>query len=124
MGDDSTTKIIGGRKFKLKLMDGRIITLPGVHHIQRMSKNVISIRKLDDVGVKTMFEKETCQMVRGTMVLLKGFQIGTLYNMQRSTISDGCNSSIIPDIGVEEEITPTVSRKKVSLWHQRLGHIG
>jgi hypothetical protein len=33
-------------------------------------------------------------------------------------------SSIVPDIRVEEERTPTVSREKVMLWHQRLGHIG
>jgi hypothetical protein len=36
------------------------------------------------------------------MVLLKGVRIGTLYNIQGSTISDGFNSSIVPDIGVEE----------------------
>jgi hypothetical protein len=27
---------------------------------------------MDDAGVKTMFEKETCSMVRGAMVLLRG----------------------------------------------------
>ena len=58
------------------------------------------------------------------MVLLKGVRFGTLYNMQGSTISDGCNTSIVPDIGVEEEITLTVSGEKFMLWHQRLGHIG
>jgi hypothetical protein len=57
------------------------------------------------------------------MVLLKGVQIGTLYKLQGSTTSDGCNSSIVLDIGFEEEKTPTVSGEKVMLWHQRLGHI-
>jgi hypothetical protein len=57
------------------------------------------------------------------MVLLKGVQFGTLYKLQGSAISDGCNSSIVPDIGVEEEITPTVSEEKVMLWHQILRHI-
>jgi hypothetical protein len=37
------------------------------------------------------------------MVLLKGVWIGTLYKLLGSTISDGCNSSIVPEIGVEEE---------------------
>jgi hypothetical protein len=32
LGDESTTKIIGQRKFKLNLMDGRIRTLPSVLH--------------------------------------------------------------------------------------------
>jgi hypothetical protein len=79
---------------------------------------------MDDARVKTIFEKETYRMVRGAMVLLKGVWFGTLYKLQGSTISDGCNSSIVPDIGVEEEITPTVFGKKVMSWHQILGHIG
>jgi hypothetical protein len=58
------------------------------------------------------------------MVLLKGVWFGTLYKLQGSTISDRCNSSIVPDIEFEEQITPTVSGEKVMLWHQRLGHIG
>jgi hypothetical protein len=56
---------------------------------------------MDDVGVKKIFEKETCRMVRGAMVLLKGVRFGTLYNIQGITISVGCNSSIVPNIGVE-----------------------
>jgi hypothetical protein len=42
------------------------------------------------------------------MVLLKGVQIGTLYKLLGSTISDGCNSSIVPEIGAEEGKTPIV----------------
>jgi hypothetical protein len=107
----------------LRLIDGRIRTLPGVLHIPGLARNLIFVRKMDDAGVKTIFEKETCRMIRGAMVLLKGVRFGTLYKMQGSTISDGCNSSIVPDIGVEEERTHTVSREKVMPWHQILGHI-
>jgi hypothetical protein len=107
----------------LRLIDGRIRTLPGVLHIPGLARNLIFVRKMDDAGVKIIFEKETCRMVRGAMVLLKGVRIGTLYKLQGSTISDGCNSSIVLDIGAEEEKTPTVSGEKVMLWHQRLGHI-
>jgi hypothetical protein len=57
------------------------------------------------------------------MMLLKGVNFGTMYKMQGSTISDGCNSSIVPDIRVEEEINPTFSRENFMLWHQRLGNI-
>ena len=79
---------------------------------------------MEDVGVKTIFEKGTCRMVRGAMVLMRGVRFGTLYKLIGSTISDGCNNSIVPDIEVEEEKTPTVSGEKAMLWHQRLGHIG
>jgi hypothetical protein len=107
----------------LRLIYVRIRTLLGVLHIPGLAKNLIYVSKMDDAGVKTIFEKETYRMVRGAMVLLKGVQFGTLYKLQGSTISDGCNSSIVPDIGVEEERTPIVSGEKVMLWHQRLGHI-
>jgi hypothetical protein len=124
LGDDSTTKIIGRGKFKLMLIDGRIKKLFGVMHIPGLARNLISVRKMEDTGVKTLFEKETCRMVRGAMVLLKGVRFGTLYKLHRSTISDGCNSSIVHDIGFEEERNPTVSGEKVMLWHQRPGYIG
>ena len=65
LGDASTTRIIGQGKFKLRLIYGRIGTLPGVLHIPRLAKNLIFVRKMDDAGVKIIFEKETCRMVRG-----------------------------------------------------------
>jgi hypothetical protein len=68
-----------------------------------MARNLIFVRKMDDAEEKTIFEKETCKMVRVEMVLLKGVRFGTLYNLQGRTISDEFNSSIVPDIGFEEE---------------------
>jgi hypothetical protein len=124
LGDDSTTRIIGRGKVKLRLIYGRIRTLPSVLHIPGLARNLIFLRKMDDAGVKTIFEKETCRMVRGAMMLLKVVRFGTLYKLQGITTRDGCNISIVLDIRVEEETTPTVSGEKVMLWHQRLGHIG
>ena len=82
-------------------MDGRIRILPGVFHILGFPKKLISIRKMDNVGMKIVFEKQTCRMVRGEMVLLKGVRFGTLYKLQGSIISDACNSSIVLDIVAE-----------------------
>jgi hypothetical protein len=59
----------------LRLIDGRIRTLHGVLHIPGLARNLISVRKMDDAGVKTIFEKETYMMVRGVMVLLKGVSV-------------------------------------------------
>ena len=35
---------------------------------------------MDDAGVKTVFEKDTCKMVGEALVLMQGFRIGTLYS--------------------------------------------
>jgi hypothetical protein len=66
----------------LRLIDGRIRTLLGVFHILGLAINLISVRKMDDAGVKTIFENKTYCMVRGEMVLLKGVWFGTMYKLQ------------------------------------------
>ena len=80
MGDDRKARIIGHGKFKLKLQGRRIRTIPGVLHIPALSRNLISIKELDDAGVKMMFEKDTYRMVWGALVLIRGVPIGTLFN--------------------------------------------
>jgi hypothetical protein len=56
-------------------------------------------------------------------VLLKGVRIGNMYKLQGSAISDGCNSSIVLEIGAKEEKNHTVSGEKAMLWYQILGNI-
>eukprot|EP00253_Pinus_taeda_P009750 PITA_09750 len=121
LGDNRKARIIGHGKVKLKLQDGRVITLPGVLYIPELARNLISVSKLDDAGVKTMFEKDPCKMVRGALVLMRGVRIGTLYKLQGSTIVDGCNSSVVPESGAENLV---VSGENTMFWHQKLGHIG
>ena len=81
LGNDSTTRIIGKGRVKLRLIDGRIRTLPGVLHIPGMARNLISVSKMEDAGVKTIFEQGTCRMVRGAMVFMRGVRFGTLYKL-------------------------------------------
>ena len=59
LGDDRKARIIGRGKVKLKLQGGRVRTLPGVLHIPALARNLISVSKLDDAGVKTVLEKDT-----------------------------------------------------------------
>jgi len=65
LGDDRKARIIGRGKVKLKLQGGRVRTLPSVLHIPTLARNLISVSKLDDAGVKRVFEKDTFKMVRG-----------------------------------------------------------
>ena len=61
-----------------------------------------------------MFKKDTCKMVRGALVLKWGVQTETLYNIQGSTVIDGCNSSLVPKSGME---ILAVSGENTMLWH-------
>jgi hypothetical protein len=124
LGDDSTTKILGRGRVKLLLKDGRIRTLPGVLHIPKLAKSLISVSNLDDVGVDTVFGKNTCKMVRGEMVLMRGVWCETLYKLLGITYTNGCNSYVVLDGKTKEDKTNIVPEKKTMLWHQILGHIG
>eukprot|EP00253_Pinus_taeda_P009547 PITA_09547 len=121
LGDDRKARIVGHGKVKLKLQGGRVRTLSSVLHIPSLARNLIYVSKMDDVGVKIVFEKDTCNMVRGALVLMWEVQIGTLYKLQGSIFVDGCNSSVVPESGAKNIV---VSEEKTMLWHQRLGHIG
>jgi hypothetical protein len=63
LGDDSTKKILGHERIKLLLKYGRIRTLPGVLHIPKLARSLITVSKLDDVGVDIVFGKNNCKMV-------------------------------------------------------------
>jgi hypothetical protein len=78
LGDESTKKILGHGRVKLLLKDGRIRTLHGVLHIPKLARSLIFVSKLDDTGVDTVFGRNTCKMVRGEMVLMRGVRCGTL----------------------------------------------
>jgi hypothetical protein len=113
---------MGRGRVKLLIKDGRIRNLPGVLHIPKLSRSLIYVSKLDDAGVDTIFGKNTCKMVRGAMVLMRGVRCGTL--LLGRTYTNGCNSSIVLEEINKEDKTNIVPGKKTMLWNQRLGHIG
>ena len=54
----------------MNLQGGRIRRLPCVLNIPALARNLISVCKMDDVGVKIVFKKDTCKMVQGELVLV------------------------------------------------------
>ena len=95
MGDDSPSSIIRRGRVKMKMKDRRIRTLTGVLHILNLERNLISVRKMDVAGVKTLFGDGGCKMVRASMVLMRGFWYGTLYKLLGKTIIDGYNNLLM-----------------------------
>jgi hypothetical protein len=63
LSDDTATKILGHGRFNLLLKYGRIRTLPRVLDIPKLSRSLISVSKMEDVGLDIVFGKGTCNMV-------------------------------------------------------------
>jgi hypothetical protein len=90
-----------------------------VCYIFQVWKEIIYVIKMSDAGVHTIFEKDSCKMVR-EMVLMRGVHIGTLYKLLGSVNSTGCNNTIVPET---DSIVPCLVDQTM-LWNQRMGHIG
>ena len=58
---------------------------------------------MDVAGVKTVCGDGGCKMVRGSMVLMRGVQYGTLYKLLGKTIIDECNSSVVLEEGGKDD---------------------
>jgi hypothetical protein len=110
----------------MMLQYGRSRTLPGVLHILSLERNLIYVRKMSDAGVHTLFQKDSCKMVRGVMVLMRGVWIETLYKLLGSVDSIGCNNIVVSEvdlIATQLDSTPTNSTipclvDPTMLWHQ------
>jgi hypothetical protein len=89
LADDSTTKIVGRGRVRLKLQYGRSRNIPSFLHISGLERNQISVSNMSDAGVHTLILKDTCKMVIGPMVLMNGVWIGTLYTLLGNVNSTG-----------------------------------
>ena len=49
----------------------RSITILDVVNIMGLERNLILVIKMSNVEVHTLFQKDSCKMVRGVMVLIK-----------------------------------------------------
>jgi hypothetical protein len=52
-----------------------------VLHILVLETNLIYVNRMSDACVHTLFQNDLCNMVIGTMVLMVGVRIGTMYKL-------------------------------------------
>jgi hypothetical protein len=48
-----------------------------VLHILGLARNLIYVSKMSDAGVHTLFQKDSCKMVKGAIALMRGVWNGT-----------------------------------------------
>jgi hypothetical protein len=56
----------------VRLLNGRVKGINGFFQIMGLAWNLLSIRKLNDVGVHVVLSNKGCYMVQGDMVLTIG----------------------------------------------------
>ena len=59
--------------------------LKDVRHILAMKRNLISIVQLGDSGCLSTFEETWWKITKGSLVIAKGYKVGTLYLCPHNT---------------------------------------
>jgi hypothetical protein len=108
LGDNKPCKIVGMGKVKIKQRNGNQWLLKEVKHVPDLSKNLISTGQLASEGCISIFTDKTWKVIKGSLVIVKGEKVGTLYLCTGNTDS----SISLASTGVD-----------TTLWHHRLGHM-
>ena len=114
MGNDATCPIIGIDTVKIKMFDGIVRVLSNVRHVPDLKKNLISLRVLEDLGYSYLSKGGIMKITKGTLMVMKGQKVSTLYRLIRNTIVE----RVVVTTPMESSTDDT------KLWHMRLGHIG
>jgi len=112
MGNDTQCKVAGIGTVQIKTNDGVVRTLTNVRYIPDLKRNLISLVTLESLGCKYSAEGGVLKVSKGSLVLLKANQIGSLYVLQGTVVT---GSAVVSSSMPENDVT--------KLWHMRVGHM-
>ena len=78
MGNEAPCKIVGMGKIQIKKKKGNQWLLKEVIHVPDLRKNIISIGKLASEGSISIFIDKVWKVTKGSLVIEKGENVGTL----------------------------------------------
>jgi hypothetical protein len=99
LGDNKPCKIVGMGKVKIKQRNGNQWLLKEVKHVPDLSKKLISIWQLASEGCISIFTDKTWKVIKGSLVIAKGENVGTLYICTGNTDSSISLASTGVEIG-------------------------
>jgi len=113
MRNNMPCKTISIGSIKIRMYDGIVRTLSNVRHVPDLKKNLISLDTLDSNGYKFSTEGRVLRVSKGSLVMMKGKKVDTLYIIQGSTVTGDATVSMSEDPDLDT----------TRLWYMRLGHM-
>ena len=113
MENNMSCKTIGIRSIKIRMHDGIVRTLSNVRHVLNLKKNLISLGTFDYNGSKFSAKGRVLRVSKGSLVVMKGKKVDTLYILQSSTVTGNAPVSMSEDSDLDT----------TRLWHMWLGHM-
>ena len=79
MRNNMPCKTIGIGSIKIRMHNGIVRTLSNVRHVPDLKKKLISLDTLDSNGYKFSAEGGVLRVSKGSLVVMKGKKVNTLY---------------------------------------------
>ncbi|KAK9665882.1 hypothetical protein RND81_14G142700 [Saponaria officinalis] len=111
MDNNDVCKVVGIGSIKIRTHDGKLCTLNEVRYVLLITKNLISLSKLDSKGFGFQSERGVLNVYKGSNVILRGTKHGTLYYLQGSTMS---GSIVVASVDPGKKQWQAVTRIKVN----------
>jgi hypothetical protein len=108
MGNNGVCKISGIGDVNVETSLGCKLTLKNVRHVSDMRLHLIFVGALDDDGYQSHFIGGKWKLLKGHLVVARGFKSGSLYLTQVKMCGGEVNA---------------MECNSTDLWHLRLGHM-
>ena len=109
IGNRDTSIIVGKGTVCIETSIGCKLTLENVRHVPDIRLNLLSVGKLDDIGLGSYFGEGKWKLTKGSLILARGAKQGCLY----VTKTKLCKT----DVNFAE------GDSSIELWHKRFGHM-
>ena len=77
---------MGEGTVQIRMYDGVIRTLKGVHYVPGLRKSMISLGQLASKGCEVAIHKDSLRVSKGAFVVMKGDMFHNLYLLRGSTV--------------------------------------
>ena len=84
------------------------LMLKNVRHVSKLTKNLMSMGQLDDMGYNIMFHAKSWLVKKGNLAILTSHKFGSLYSLY---------------VSLKERSLCVVELLSIELWHSQLGHM-
>ncbi|GKB02879.1 putative reverse transcriptase, RNA-dependent DNA polymerase, LTR copia-type gag-polypeptide [Tanacetum coccineum] len=113
LDNNSHVDVVGFGTVMLPLTTGKVLTLENVFHIPTITKCLISVVKLTDIGFGVSFGGDQCAINKGRNVIGKGYKEDGLYRL--SVLEENSGVKVVHD----ETISLIVSNESPELTKSR-----
>jgi len=120
MENGMKSSIEGIGTYRLILESGYVLDLYSTLYVPSLSRNLISVSKLDISGFRCMFGSGCFDLYKNTDNVGSGILIDGLYKLKLNDTYANSLLNVVNNVGYKRSM---LNENSAFLWHKRLGHI-